>query len=175
MHHDPHDPQVIIAIDPGTIVTGYGIIKIESSSYHAVDYGCIRPPARLKLSERYLIIFESLEQLLETHKPHVLVVETQFVDKHKSVQSAIKLGMARGVAILAAKRRGLKVFEYAPLKAKKAIVGNGRASKQQVNWMVQKLLNLAAPPHPEDASDALSLALCHAHSNRHTALQASEI
>lgn len=172
MHHD-QDQQIIIAIDPGTIVTGYGIIKIVSSSYHAVDYGCIRPPAKLKLSERYLIIFESLEQLLETHKPHVLVVETQFVQKN--VQSAIKLGMARGVAILAAKRRGLKVYEYAPMRAKKAIVGNGRASKQQVQWMIQKLLNLAAPPHPQDASDALSLALCHAQSNRHSALAATEI
>ncbi|MBA3957315.1 MAG: crossover junction endodeoxyribonuclease RuvC [Parachlamydiaceae bacterium] len=156
--------EIIIGIDPGTTVTGYGIITIKGSSYQALDYGCIRPPAKMALSDRYLIIFESLEQILEKYKPEALSVETQFV-KH-NVQSAIKLGMARGIAILAAKRRGMSVFEYTPQRAKRSVVGNGRASKQQVQAMTQRLLNLASPPTPEDAADALALAICHAQAMR---------
>lgn len=153
--------SIIIGIDPGTIVTGYGIIENTGSGYRAIDYGCIRPPAKYALADRYHILFESLEALLEKHKPHVLAVETQYVKIN--VQSAIKLGMARGMAILAAKRKGLEVYEYAPTVAKRAVVGHGGASKQQVVRMVQNLLCLKIPPHPEDAADALALAICHAH------------
>ncbi len=155
----------ILGIDPGTIITGYGIIESIHAEYAAIDYGCIRPPKTLKLTERYLIIFNGIEELIEKHSPEVLVVETQFVQKN--VQSAIKLGMARGIAILAAKRRGLPVFEYAPTQAKLAVVGNGRASKHQVQGMVKALLNLPTLCNtPEDAYDALALAICHAHSIR---------
>lgn len=157
--------MIIIGIDPGTVVTGYGIVKVDDAGFYAaLDYGCIRPPAKLKLSDRYLIIFESLEELLIKYSPDVLVVESQYV--HKNPQSAIKLGMARGISILAAKRKGMSVYEYAPSKAKKAVVGNGNASKQQVQGMVQRLLKLSEPPTPEDAADALSLAICHAQSQR---------
>lgn len=153
-----HD--IIIGIDPGTTITGYGIIQLIGSSYKALDFGCIRPPAGLKLSDRYLIIFEGIEELLKRYSPHALAIETQFVQHN--VQSAIKLGMARGIAIIAAKRQGIPVFEYTPMRAKRAVVGNGRASKKQVQGMVQRLLRLTNPPTPEDASDALSLAICHA-------------
>lgn len=153
-------PEIILAVDPGTIVTGYGIIKTsEKNNYEAIDYGCIRPPASLKLSDRYLIIFEGLEHLLEKYTPNVLVVETQFIQKN--IQSAIKLGMARGIAIIAAKKRGIPVYEYAPTEAKLA-VSHGKASKEQVQKMVQVLLKLSQPPTPLDAADALSLAICHA-------------
>lgn len=158
--------MIIIGIDPGTQVTGYGVIKVSGRDFHAVDYGCVRPPVRLKLSERYLILFNALEELLEKYRPTVLAVETQYV--HKNVQSAIKLGMARGTAIIAAKRKGLQVFEYAPSKAKLAVVGNGGASKQQVQGMVKLLLNLKTLPKPEDAADALALAICHANSQLHS-------
>jgi len=151
---------IIIGIDPGTQVTGYGVIGVSGTHIHLVDYGCVRPPARYKLSERYLVLFNALEELLERHCPQVLAVETQFVNKN--VQSAIKLGMARGAAIIAAKRKGLSVFEYAPTKAKLAVVGNGKASKQQVQHMVKVLLKLRELPKPEDAADALALAICHA-------------
>lgn len=156
--------MIIFGIDPGTKVTGYGIIRVENSSYRAVDYGCIRPPANLKLSDRYLIIFNGLEELLNKYPPDALVVETQYVDKN--VQSAIKLGMARGIAIIAAKRKGVPVFEYAPTKAKQAVTGNGSSSKPHVQKMVQMLLSLAELPFPEDAADALALAVCHANSMR---------
>lgn len=165
--------SVLIGIDPGTLVTGYGIVEVHNGKYRALDYGCIRPPANLKLSDRYLIIFEGLNTLIKKHAPDVLIVETQFVQKN--VQSAIKLGMARGIAILAAKQNQMPVFEYAPAKAKRAVVGNGRASKQQVQKMVQWLLNLAEPPHPEDATDALALAICHAQGQHSVAAKQHEI
>lgn len=164
-----NNSTIIIGIDPGTTVTGYGIIRVEQSGYRALDYGCIRPPAGLKLSDRYLIIFESIEELLERHQPNVLVVETQYMSTNaqtRNVRSTIKLGMACGISILAAKRKKIPVFEYAPSKAKRAVVGKGSASKHQVQCMVQHLLQLPHPPHPEDASDALSLAICHAQACR---------
>jgi crossover junction endodeoxyribonuclease RuvC len=153
---------IIIGIDPGTQVTGYGIIEIRGTHYHPLDYGCIRPPPKLKLSERYLILFNAVEELLQKYRPQALSVETQYVDKN--VQSAIKLGMARGAAVIAAKRHGLAVFEYAPTKAKLAVVGTGKASKEQVQQMVKLILSLTEIPTPADAADALALAICHAQS-----------
>jgi len=157
--------DIILGIDPGTVICGYGLIRPQGNGFQAVDYGCIRPPAKDKLSDRYLIIYNSIDLLIEKYRPTVLVVETQYV--HKNVQSAIKLGMARGVALLAGKKNGLRVYEYAPTQAKRAVVGNGRASKSQVASMVQRRLNLAEPPYPEDAADALALALCHAQAALH--------
>jgi crossover junction endodeoxyribonuclease RuvC len=164
---------IILGIDPGTIVTGYGVIRLEDGKYMAVDYGSVNPPAKFKLTDRYLIIYEALEQLIDKYKPDACVIETQFVSKN--VQSAIKLGMARGVVIVAAKKRGVSVFEYAPTKAKNAVCGNGSASKAQVQKMVQLLLALPRPPEPEDAADALALAICHANSLRYQQICEMEI
>ncbi len=152
---------IIIGIDPGTRVTGYGIIKAIGNLYTAIDYGCIRPPESKKLSERYLIIATALGNILESYRPHALAVETQYVAKN--VQSAIKLGMARGIAIVAAKQRQVAVYEYTPSRAKKAVAGRGNATKHQVQTMVQLLLSLQSIPEPDDAADALALAICHAH------------
>jgi crossover junction endodeoxyribonuclease RuvC len=165
--------MIIIGIDPGTVVTGYGIIQVENNGYRALDFGCIRPPAKMKLTDRYLIIHDGIAELLDKYPAEVLVVECQYV--HKNVQSAIKLGMARGIAIIAAKKKGVAVVEYYPSKAKLAVVGKGNASKRQVQAMVQRLLNLSSPPEPEDASDALALAICHAHALNNSALLALEI
>jgi len=165
--------MLIMGVDPGTVVTGYGIIQCKEGVSTVVDFGCIRPPSQLKLTDRYLVIFNSLDHLLEKYEPEVVAVETQFM-KHNP-QSAIKLGMARGVVIVAAKRKGLKVVEYPPAKAKKAVVGNGRASKAQVQRMVQHLLALETLPEPEDAADALALALCHAQALRYEQLIGMEI
>lgn len=154
--------MIIIGIDPGTRTTGYGVIEVQGTAYSTLDYGCIRPPPKLKLSDRYLILFNAIEELLQKYRPHALAVETQYVEKN--VQSAIKLGMARASAIIAAKRQGLVVFEYAPTKVKSAVVGSGRASKEQVQGMVKMLLRLQELPTPEDAADALAIAICHAQS-----------
>lgn len=163
----------IIGIDPGTLVTGYGLIHCQQGRYKVIDFGCIKPPSSLKISDRYLIIFDGVEALLERYQPDALVVETQFVKAN--VQSAIKLGMARGVVLVAAKRRGIQVFEYSPSRAKRAVVGNGRASKGQVQYMVQRLLQLETLPTPEDAADALALALCHAQASHFENLCGVEI
>lgn len=165
--------MIIFGIDPGTTVTGYGIIKVTGSSYLALDYGCIRPPIKLKLSDRYLIIYNALEELMEKYQPDTVAIESQFVQKN--VQSAIKLGMARGIAMIAAKKRGISVFEYAPLRAKKAVVGMGNASKQQVQAMMKSLLNLATIPTPEDAADALALAICHAQTAKIPGMKTTEM
>lgn len=154
--------RIILGIDPGTRVTGYGLVKVSGRQTVALDYGCIRPPAALKLSERYHILFNAVEALLDKHRPQVLAVETQFYSSKTSVQSMIKLGMARGVAMLAATRQEIAIYGYAPCKVKKAVVGKGSASKSQVQSMVQWLLELTAIPEPADAADALALALCHA-------------
>ena len=156
------DEKKIIGIDPGTRVTGYGVISFKSPLIRPIDFGCIRPPSTLDSPQRYLFLFNGIEVLLEKYTPDAVAVETQFV--YKNVQSAMKLGMARGMLLLAAARRGIPIFEYAPRKAKLAVVGNGSASKEQVQKMIQLLLQLPRLPEPEDAADALALAICHANS-----------
>jgi crossover junction endodeoxyribonuclease RuvC len=161
MTSHPHEEQVILGIDPGTRITGYGIIRVGNKpQFEPLDFGCIRPPVNLSSPARYLALFDSLEMLLENYSPNVVAVETQFV--YKNVQSAIKLGMARGIVLLAAAKRNIPIYEYAPKKAKLAVVGNGGASKEQVQKMIQFLLKLPVLPEPEDAADALALAICHA-------------
>lgn len=154
--------MIILGIDPGTRITGYGVIKYHPHKIETLDFGCIKPPASATSSKKYLIIFEGIKALIDRYKPEALSVEGQFF--HKNALSALKLGMARGMAILAAEMAGIPIFEYAPTKAKKAVVGHGGASKEQVQRMIQKHLNLSELPTPEDAADALALAICHAHS-----------
>jgi crossover junction endodeoxyribonuclease RuvC len=158
------DSDVILGVDPGTRITGFGVIRTNGHHNEALDFGCIRPPSKKSAPERYLIIFNGIEELLQKYKPTAVAVETQFVKKN--VQSAIKLGMARGVIILAAARCKIPIYEYAPKKAKLAVAGTGQASKIQVQKMVQRILRLPVLPEPEDASDALALALCHSHERR---------
>lgn len=150
--------KIILGIDPGTRITGYGIIDEDTTP---LDFGCIKPPANLPLEARYKIIFESIEALILKYRPTAVAVESQFV--LKNAQSAIKLGMAKGMAYLAAARASIPIYEFAPKKAKLAVVGNGSASKHQVQKMIQALLRLPNPPEPEDAADALALAICCAH------------
>jgi crossover junction endodeoxyribonuclease RuvC len=116
------------------------------------------------LQERYRILFDGIEALIERHKPTAVAVESQFV--LKNAQSAIKLGMAKGMVYLAAARKSIPVFEFAPKKAKLAVVGKGQASKSQVQRMIQALLHLPQLPEPEDAADALALAICCSHQLR---------
>jgi crossover junction endodeoxyribonuclease RuvC len=155
------DIPIILGIDPGTRITGYGLIKAHQNGEIPLDFGCIRPSIKLELNQKYVFIYKGLEELIKKYKPDAIAVETQFVKKN--VQSAMKLGMARGVVILAAALNNIPIFEYAPKKAKLAVTGTGAASKSQVQKMVQMLLKLKELPTPEDAADALSIAICHAH------------
>lgn len=162
--------EIILGIDPGTRITGYGAIDVDQKP---IDFGCIRPPPKLDLANRYKILFESVEELLERFSPIAIAVESQFV--LKNAQSAIKLGMAKGMIYLAAARKGIPLYEFAPKKAKLAVVGTGSASKFQVQKMIQALLRLPHPPQPEDAADALALAICCLHHMRTECLNQSKV
>lgn len=152
---------LLFGFDPGTIVTGFALIRMAGNGLELIDYGCIRPPARYKLSDRYVILYEAVCNLLNKYPADSAAIETQFVSKNP--QSAIKLGMARGMILLPIKQNGLSLYEYAPKKAKLAATGSGTASKQQVQRMMQLLFRLPKLPEPEDAADALAIAVCHAH------------
>jgi len=156
-----HSVKIILGIDPGTRITGYGLIKVESSDFKPIDFGCIRPPVDAELPQRYHTLFKGISQLIKLHSPHAIAVETQFLNKN--VQSTMKIAMARAAVLIAATEHNIPIFEYTPKKAKKAVVGNGSAGKEQVQRMIQLLLRLPSLPEPEDAADALSLAICHAH------------
>lgn len=150
----------ILGIDPGTAVSGYGIIQLNGSKIELIDYGCIRTPRSMLLPDRYCFLFDAILELIARFDPCEVVVETQYVSKN--VQSAMKLGMARGAIVIAARKQEKKVVEISPTQAKKAL-GNGQASKSQVQKLVQSLFGLSKPPTPHDAADALALALCRAH------------
>lgn len=161
MEKESKGAATILGIDPGTKVTGYGVIRAFDGKIEAIDFGCIRPKDSLSLHDKYLFIFNGVSHLLDKFRPDTLAIETQFVKINPL--SALKLGMARGSIIVAARLKGTEVVEYSPSVAKKSITGSGRASKEQIQGMTQKLLKLDRPPSPEDAADALSIALCHAH------------
>lgn len=149
----------ILGIDPGTRVTGYAVVETNFSTYSSLDYGSICPPSHLPLAKRYLIIHRSIESLLQKHAIDALAIENQYAGKN--FQSILKLGMAKGVIILSATKLNIPTYEYSPAKAKLAVVGNGRASKEQVSRMVKVLFGLSDIPRPADAADALALAFCH--------------
>ncbi len=153
---------IVMGVDPGTQVTGYGVVVMKDGRLQTLDFGCIRPPRAERISKRRLAIYEGLGILLDRFKPDAVAVETQYV--RDNVRAAMMIGMVRGITILAATLRQIATYEYSPSRAKKAVSGQGRASKQQVQIMVQRLLGLKELPEPEDAADALALAICHAHS-----------
>lgn len=150
-----------LGIDPGTQLTGWGIIDLSGNQYNLIDYGVIKTKSSDSLPDKYLTIYEGVCALLQLHMPDALSIETQYV--HKNVQNSLKLSMARGSALIASAKHKVPVFEYAPSKAKQAVTGNGQASKEQVGNMMRLLLNLKEIPKPEDAADALALAITHAH------------
>lgn len=150
----------IIGIDPGTLVTGYGIVDKEGGRISFVACGCVRNRSSVPLPQRFLQIHRELCALFDAYRPGEMAVEEVFFCKN--VKSALKLGEARGVAILAAAEKGVEVFEYAPRRVKKAVLGRGGARKSQVQFMMKSLLGLDEEPSPPDAADALALALCRA-------------
>ena len=154
----------VLGIDPGTLTSGYGIVAEENHKLFYVASGGISPSAKQPFPNRLKKIYEELERIIDLHRPHVVVIEDLFVSKN--VKSALKLGHARGVAILAAMNAGLPVFEYTPLDIKQTVTGSGRAEKKQVQFMVKNLLELSEAPSPADAADALAAAICHIHSAR---------
>ncbi|WP_026340541.1 crossover junction endodeoxyribonuclease RuvC [Thioalkalivibrio sp. ALJT] len=155
----------ILGIDPGSRVTGFGVVEYSRSQGRSCGHGVIRPRASA-FPERLGEIFAGVAEVIAELKPDVLAIETVFVARN--AQSAIKLGHARGAAICAATQAGLAVHEYAPRAIKLAVVGVGGADKEQVQHMMQQLLRLSEPA-TSDAADALAVALCHAHTRQHAA------
>jgi crossover junction endodeoxyribonuclease RuvC len=152
----------ILGIDPGSRATGYGVVEVEGSRLARVAGGVIRPGAEL-LSERLACIASTLDGVVERTAPRSAALESVFAARNP--RSALMLGQARGAALVACGLAGLPTAEYAPAQVKRAVVGYGAASKEQVQRMVQRLLGLASPP-PADEADALAVALCHANSGQ---------
>lgn len=151
----------IFGIDPGSARTGYGCVQTDGSRHRLIACGSISAPAGATFPEKLAVIHRELVALIAEHRPDCIAIEDLF--HAKNVRSALKLGHARGVALLAAMSANVPIAEYAPAEIKQAVVGYGRAEKRQMQHMVQMLLGLAAPPSPHDAADALAVALCHAH------------
>ncbi len=152
----------IFGIDPGSNRTGYGCIEVIGSRHRLVICGSISAPARSTFPEKLKRIHADLAVLLAAHRPDCVAVESIF--HARNVRSALRLGHARGIALLAASEAGLPVAEYAPAEIKRAVVGYGRAEKHQVQQMIKLLLGLDALPSPHDAADALAVAICHVNS-----------
>lgn len=151
---------IILGIDPGSRITGYGVIRIERSRHHYLASGCIRMKD-VSVASRLSQIFQGIRQITEEHQPHEVAIEQIFM--HRNPNSALKLGQARGVAIVAASLHGVPIAEYSARQVKQSVVGYGAAEKVQVQHMVRTLLNLSGLPQA-DAADALAIALCHANS-----------
>lgn len=155
--------MLIFGIDPGSERTGYGCIDTDGRRHRLVTCGSLSAPAGTAFPGRLQVIHEGLAALLAEHRPSCIAIENIF--HAKNVRSALRLGHARGVALLAASAAGVPVVEYTPAEIKRAVVGFGRAEKQQVAQMVKLLLALDAAPAPHDAADALAIAICHIHSS----------
>jgi crossover junction endodeoxyribonuclease RuvC len=174
--------MTILGIDPGTATTGYGVItaignwqlaigrlqkseikkRKQSDSLKLIDYGCIITKPKLKDSERLLILAKELKKIIKKDKPDLMAVEDIFF--FKNLKTAIKVSQARGVILLVGQQEKIPIFEYTPLQVKQAVVGYGRAEKKQIQEMVKILLKLKETPKPDDAADALAVAICCGHS-----------
>jgi crossover junction endodeoxyribonuclease RuvC len=162
--------MLVIGIDPGTAITGYGLVKeAEDGSLAVVDYGAIVTPPDQMMSKRLLQLYQDLKELLNLHQPESGAVEKLFFARN--VRTALTVGQARGVSLLALAEAGIPHEEYAPLEIKQAVAGYGGADKNQVQQMVRALLNLREVPKPDDAADALAIAICHLHSAKIKALE----
>ena len=156
--------MIILGIDPGFAITGVGVIEYKNNKFKVLDYGAITTDSGLKLSQRLLLLYNKLENVIIKHNPDVVAIEELFFNKN--IKTALNVGHGRGVVLLAAAKNNKKIFEYTPLQVKQSVVGYGRAEKNQVQQMVKMILNLKSIPKPDDVADALAVAVCCAHSNK---------
>lgn len=158
--------MLALGLDPGTATTGYGLVRLEpDGSLQAVKHGVITTPKEVPAPERLLILYNQLRDLLHEHKPEMVAVEKLFFQRN--VTTALSVGQARGVMLLASAMAGLEVFEYTPNEVKQAVAGYGSAGKRQMQEMVRVLLALDDIPRPDDAADALAVAITHLNTNRY--------
>ncbi|MBR2927251.1 MAG: crossover junction endodeoxyribonuclease RuvC [Clostridia bacterium] len=154
--------MIILGIDPGLAIVGWGVVEYRNSRFSTLAYGSLQTPAGMPTEERLQRIWEGMCELIERYHPDELSIEELFFNTN--ITTGIRVAEARGVILLAAQQKGLRIQEYTPLQVKQAVVGYGRAEKKQVITMVTMLLGLEKPPKPDDTADALALAICHAHS-----------
>ena len=161
--------MLVIGIDPGTAITGYGLVReAENGKITVVDYGVIQTPATMPMPQRLLHLYQELKNITLLHRPDSGAVEKLFFQKN--VRTAISVGQGRGVAILALAEADMPIAEYTPLEIKQAIAGYGGADKAQMQYMIKSLLSLDEIPKPDDAADALAVAVCHIHQAQFNAL-----
>ena len=153
--------MLVLGLDPSTTSTGFGLVRIRGRQISCVDYGCFRPPGGVAFEERLRVLYDGLRDLLSHQPPDAVALESSFYGR--DADAAAKLGEARGVLRLALVQAGFAPALYSPAEVKKAVVGNGQATKDQVQAMVGRLLKMDEVPRPHDASDALAVAICHAH------------
>lgn len=156
--------QAVVGIDPGIARTGYGVLELVQNSYRVVAYDCIYTPADASPTQRLHLLYRQLTSVLKNYPAAEVAVEELFFNRN--VSTALVVGQARGVALLAAVQAGAAVFEYTPPQVKQATTGRGRASKEQVQFMVRAILGLREVPKPDDVADALAVAICHCHNRR---------
>lgn len=155
--------MLILGIDPGIAILGYGLVKYEANKFTVIDYGAVTTNAGVPMSRRLTLIYDGLKDIIERYKPDAFAVEELFFNKN--IKTALTVGHARGVAVLAGCQSGVPIYEYTPLQVKQAVVGYGRAEKSQIQQMVKILLNLGEIPKPDDVADALAVAICHGNSS----------
>jgi len=160
---------LVVGIDPGVATTGYGVVRDTRNGILLVDYGVVTTPPNLVLAQRLLLLHQELEKIIQLHRPESAAVEKLFFQKN--VTTAIAVGQARGVALLTMAENQIEVSEYTPLEVKQAVAGYGSADKKQVQYMVKAILNMEVIPTPDDAADALAIAICHLHSVRYKNLE----
>jgi len=153
--------MVILGIDPGTASTGYGLIDTQDQ-LRVVEYGCIRTSSSQEMVDRLKIIYKKVKEIVQRFYPEEIAIEQVFFNRN--TRTALSVGQARGVIMLAASCKGAKIFSYTPLQVKQAVTGYGKAKKRQVQRMVKKLLNLPQVPTSNDAADAMAIAVCHYYS-----------
>ena len=153
----------ILGIDPGYGITGFGLVEADRGNCQLLRCGAITTPAGMDFSARLEIIYEDMRQLLETAKPQAVAIEELFFGQN--VTTGIGVAQSRGVILLAIRQAGVEVFQYKPMQVKQAVVGYGNATKHQVQEMTKRLLRLEKLPKPDDAADAIAIALCHARSS----------
>ena len=154
----------VLGIDPGLAIVGYGIIDFDGNKYKTVDYGVITTPAKTSYAKRIKMLYDAMERLLEQYAVDEVAIEELFFNRNTT--TAITVAQARGALVLAVMNRDIELFEYTPLQVKQSVCGYGRADKKQIQEMVQRLLGLQTIPKPDDAADALAVAIGHCSTNR---------
>ncbi len=155
--------MIILGIDPGYAIVGYGVVEYLNNHFKILDYGAITTPSTMNFNDRLLHIHSNLENIISIYSPDDMAIEKLFFNTN--AKTAIDVAQARGVILLSARQHNLRIFEYTPLQVKQSVVGYGRAEKKQVQEMTRLILNLDAVPKPDDTADALAMSICHAHSS----------